>query len=246
MATRVQRPFSLSLIGCGLALLMACNADKPQDEAPSDTPSPIATVARPSAPAPTATPIALSATATPATGTTAAVPTPEPQGATSPVNTVTPSQATPMPDSSPISPTTEPTQSTGGSEPAPTPTPAPAVTNTPAPTAIATPLPASTPTPAPPGGPGSPDANVGRATQFVPLDQPRFVPASSAQSMTGESLVLGLRLARRGKGLPVDHDVVPSHSERQHRRLAGAGHLLNSLQLGGRVRPRDQRRVAHV
>ena len=199
MASRARRPLFLSLIGCGIALLMACNADTPQDAAPSDTPSVTATAAKPAAPAPNATTIALSATATPATGAIAATLTPVPQDAANPVDTVTLSLTTSTPGTSPVSPTTEPAQS----GPSPTQTAGLTVTNTPAPTAIPTSPPAATSTPAPPNGPGSPDADVGRATQFVPLDQPRFVPASSAQSMTSESLVLGLDWRGEARAYPL-------------------------------------------
>lgn len=65
-----------------------------------------------------------------------------------------------------------------------------------------TPIP-PTPTPAPPGAPGTQTANAEGVTGFVPLDQPRFIPAAQAQAMTSESMVLGLSWRGEARAYPL-------------------------------------------
>ena len=102
-------------------------------------------------------------------------------------------------DTEPTMPAPVPIAPDGVPDAASIPTSVPSATATPAPA----PTPAPTSSPVPPSAPGLPVANVTRATQFVPLDQPRFVPASQAQGMTAESLVLGVDWAGEPRAYPL-------------------------------------------
>ena len=193
MAKRRPRPL-ISLAVTGIVLLAACGggaggAVSDALNVQSDTTTPgtsveIPSIAKPSGPAPTATPQARGVSIA-LTGTVAPTPTTGGSSTATPADSPSsgPGPAAVMPTSSAMEPTAtvEPPLNN-----ITTPTPA----TSPEPTA--TPTPSQAPTPAPPDAPGAPTAGVTRATGFVPLDQPRFVPAAQAQGMTGESLVLGL------------------------------------------------------
>ncbi len=91
--------------------------------------------------------------------------------------------------------------------PPPTDTIAPIVEITPDPNTAADPTatpPTPTPTPLPPAAPGTQTANANGVTGFTPLDQPRFVPAAQAQSMTSESIVLGLNWRGEQRAYPLN------------------------------------------
>ncbi len=199
MATRRSR-LLIALTGAGIAVLTACGADATAtpDAGPGSpaaaTDEPVAVV-KPAEPAATATPPARRASITP---TSIVSPTSEPTESTA-LSPSPSSSATPVPTPQ------QPAPLAFDPEPSPTAEAAPGITITPDPTA--TPLPFQTPTPlatpSPPGAPGAPTANVSRATQFVPLDQPRFVPAAQAQGVTGESLVLGLSWKGESRAYPL-------------------------------------------
>lgn len=141
---------------------------------------------RPAAPAPTATPPAR-----------ATAPTPAPTPAPAPATLATPVEPTATPISAAV---------VDNPDPSPTPTAVPGTVESPASTATppSTPTPVPpTPTPAPPSAPGTQTADAEGVTHFVPLDQPRFVPAAQAQSTTSESVVLGLNWRGEQRAYPL-------------------------------------------
>ena len=209
---------SVTLAVAGIILVLAaCSADAGGGPSASPTSAPTAkadattpdksadvpTIARPGGPAPTATPQVRRPSIT---ATAVVVPAPESADSASAGPVAPASMSAPEPVDSPSAgpnatamlPTSEPPQASTAPQPpgAQLPTPIAATSATPA----ATPTPAL---PTPPSAPAAPAANVTRATQFVPLDQPRFVPAAQAQGVTGESLVLGLDWKGESRAYPL-------------------------------------------
>lgn len=107
------------------------------------------------------------------------------------------------PAASPVA-TAPPTTVTVTAAPQPTVMPTlPKQDPTPWPTATAMPVPSPTATPAPPTP--TPVAPLPRTTQFVPLDDPVFVPAANAPArVTPDSFVLGLDWNGEVRAYPLD------------------------------------------
>jgi hypothetical protein len=218
MATTTRWRLITPLAGLAVALVMACGGEASStlpasssapDSSAIDSQQDPTFVTKPAGPASTATPLARAATVVPTSTPAASQRTLGGTTSSTPVAAFL-AEATPAADNSISTPTSTPG---GASVPLPTaepedpfpPTPI-VVESPPQPVPSPTPtpsIPTPTPTPAPPTGPGSPDANVSRATQFVPLDQPRFVPAAQAQAMTSESIVLGLDWRGESRAYPL-------------------------------------------